>query len=90
MTKRSRKLGSVKNELIHKSVEAILAAVHIFNNPNMQFKSESFIVLAIISWTYLLHAYYRGMKIDYRYFKQKKQEKEVRFYKKSSIQTLGA
>ena len=24
----------------------------------------------IIAWTYLLHAYYRGKKVDYRYFTQ--------------------
>jgi len=61
---------SVKNELLCKSKESMLAAVQIFNNPNIQFKSESFIVLAIISWTYLLHAYYRSKGIEYRYFKQ--------------------
>lgn len=63
-------VGSVKNELIQKSKESILTAVQIFNNPNIQFKSESFIVLAIIAWTYLLHAYYREKKIEYRYFEQ--------------------
>jgi hypothetical protein len=68
--KRNRKVGSVKTELIQKSKESMLAAVQIFNNPNIQFKSESFIVLAIISWTYLLHAYYREKKIEYRYFEQ--------------------
>lgn len=68
MGKRNRKVGSVKNELIAKAREAMLSAVQIFNNPNILFKSESFIVLAIISWTYLLHAYYRGINIDYRYY----------------------
>lgn len=68
MTKRIRKVGSVRNELIAKARESMLCAVQIFNNPNILFKSESFIVLSIISWTYLLHAYYRGSKIDYRYY----------------------
>lgn len=81
MVKRHRKLGSVKNELIQKSREAMLAAVQIFNNPNIQFKSESFIVLAIIAWTYLLHAYYREKKIDYRYFKQKAKKKRFKLTK---------
>ena len=49
----------------------MLTAVQIFNNPSIQFKSESFIVLAIISWTYLLHAYYRDKDIEYRYFDRK-------------------
>lgn len=70
MRKKSKKVGSIKNELIHKSKESMLSAVQIFNNPNIQFKSESFIVLAIIAWTYLLHAYFRSTKIEYRYFDQ--------------------
>lgn len=68
MPKRTRKVASVKNELLQKSRESVLTAVQIFNNPNVQFKSESFIVLAIIAWTYLLHAYYRSQRIEYRYF----------------------
>jgi hypothetical protein len=70
MTARNRKIGSIKTELLTKSREAMLTAVQIFNNPNIQFKSESFIVLSNISWTYLLHAYYRTKKIEYRYFEQ--------------------
>lgn len=70
MAKRSRKLWSVKEELLTKSQEAMLSAVQIFNNPNILFKSENFIILANISWMYLLHAYYREKKIEYRYFRQ--------------------
>lgn len=70
MVARNRKIGSIKNELLHKSKESMLSAVQVFNNPNIQFKSESFIVLSIISWTYLLHAYYRDNNIEYRYFDQ--------------------
>lgn len=70
MKKKSRRVGSIKNELVAKSREAALAAVQIFNNLTFCFKSESYIVLMIIAWTYLLHAYYRQRKIEYRYFKQ--------------------
>ncbi|WP_222845796.1 DUF3644 domain-containing protein [Flavilitoribacter nigricans] len=59
----------MKSELITKSREAMLSAVQIFNNPNILFKSESFIVLSNIAWMYLLHAYYRTNDIDYRYYK---------------------
>lgn len=76
MTSRTRKVGSVKIELIQKSKEAMLTSVQVFNNPNIQFKSESFIVLAVISWTYLLHAYYRDNKIEYRYFEQQGKRKK--------------
>jgi hypothetical protein len=72
---RIRKVWSLKEELLTKSREAMLSAVQIFNNPNIQFKSENFIILANISWMYLLHAFYREQGIDYRYFKQAGQRK---------------
>ena len=70
MAKRIRTLGSLRQELIGKSREAALNAIRVFNDPQVMFKSETFIVLMMISWTYLLHAYYRGKGIEYRYFKQ--------------------
>ena len=63
------------NELIIKSREAMLSAVKIYNNPNIQFKTESFIVLSNIAWTYLMHAYYRTKDIDYRYYSFKGKRK---------------
>ena len=68
-------MGSIRNELIAKARESMLSAVQIFNNPNILFKSESFTVLSVISWTYLMHAYYRGQKIDYRYFSINEEKK---------------
>ena len=67
---------SIKDELIRKGREAVLAAVQVYNNPNITFKAETFITLAVIGWTYLLHAYYRSQKIDYRYYKQLQQRKK--------------
>ena len=63
-----RTLYSEKRDLIEKAREAMLSAVQIYNNPLINFKTESFIVLSIIAWTYLLHAHYRSTRIDYRYF----------------------
>lgn len=57
-----------KTELIVKSREAMMAAVQLYNNPQITFKTETFITLSIIAWTYLLHAYYANKGIDYRYF----------------------
>ncbi len=54
----------------------MLCAVQIFNNPNIVFKSESFIVLSNIAWTYLLHAYYKNKGIDYRYYGKKAERKK--------------
>lgn len=67
---RIRRLFSVSSELMTKSREAALAAVQIFNSPLVTFKSEIFIVLMNIAWTYLLHAYYRKQRIEYRYYRQ--------------------
>jgi len=70
-TGRLRRTFSVSSELLTKSREAALAAVQIFNSPLITFKSEIFIVLMNIAWTYLLHAYYRKQRIEYRYYQQK-------------------
>lgn len=82
VSKRVRAVGSISNELLKKSREAALAAVQIFNNPSITFKSEIFIVLMVISWTYLMHAHFRKIGIDYRYFKtgakRKKYEKTAK------------
>jgi len=59
--------GSQRYELLRKSKEAALSAVQTFNNPQILFKSEIFVVISVISWTYLLHAYYKSKKIDFRY-----------------------
>lgn len=67
---RARSVGSIRSELVAKSREAALSAIRIYNDPQTCFKSESFIVLMVIAWTYLLHAYYRGKAIDYRYYSQ--------------------
>lgn len=66
---RKRRVRSIKYELIDKSREAALAAVQVFNNPLITFKSEMFIVNMHIAWTYLLHAYFREKNIEYRYVK---------------------
>ena len=70
MSIRKRSCYSKKIELLKKSQESALAAIQIFNNPQITFKSESFIVLMVIAWTYLLHSYYKSIDVDPRYFTQ--------------------
>lgn len=41
---------------IHKSIEIMKTAILVYNNNIISTRSETFIVLAIISWTYLFHA----------------------------------
>ncbi|MBI4766870.1 MAG: DUF3644 domain-containing protein [Deltaproteobacteria bacterium] len=69
MAKHLRSTGSFRKELIAKSREAALTAIRVFNDPQVNFKSETFIVLMIIAWTYLLHAHYREKGIEYRYYR---------------------
>ncbi len=71
MSNRKRRVGSIQVELLAKSREATLNAVQSFNNPLTTFKTETFIVLMIIAWMYLLHAYYRKKRVDYRYYQKK-------------------
>src|ERR1019366_4440073 len=68
MAKRKRRFSSVATELVKKAREAMLTAVQIYNNPQIDFKSELFIVTTVIAWTYLLHAHYRKKGIEYRQF----------------------
>lgn len=69
MSDRKRSVGSIQKHLLSQSRQSMISAVQIYNSPTISFKSESFIVLSIIAWTYLLHSYYRSKGIDYRYYK---------------------
>src|SRR6185503_15459195 len=62
---------AMRVSLLGKSDEAMLQAVQAFNNPLVQFRTETFIVLAVIAWTYLMHAYHKKQGIDYRYFEKR-------------------
>lgn len=55
------------DELLIKAREAMIHAVQGYNNPRAYFKSETFIVIAVIAFTYLLHWYYRRDGVDIRY-----------------------
>lgn len=70
MATRKRTVGSLATELLAKSREAALSAIRVFNDPHISFKSETFIVLMVIAWTYLLHAHYRRKGVEYRYYTQ--------------------
>lgn len=65
-----RRFHSVAVRLVSQSQDAALTGVQVFNNPLIKFKSETFIVLMNIAWTYLLHAHYRRCGIEYRYFRR--------------------
>lgn len=48
---------------VHKAVEIMKTAILVFNNNTIATRSETFIVLAVIAWTYLLHARFRHVAI---------------------------
>jgi len=56
-------------EHVKKAREAQIAAIQIFNNPAINFRAEIFIVLTVIAWTYLFHAFFRKCGVDFRYYK---------------------
>lgn len=56
-------LNLYDDERLIRSREAMILAVHVFNNPSIQFKTEVFAVQANIAWTYLLHEYYDRKKV---------------------------
>jgi Protein of unknown function (DUF3644) len=62
-------LSARGDELLLKAREAMIAAVNSFNSLGLMFRSELFIVTAIIAWTYLLHAWFKQRGIDFRYKK---------------------
>ena len=66
-----KRTWSIANDLLVKSREAAMHAAQAFNNPLTTFRAEAFIVLIVIAWTYLLHAHYRKMDVDYRYYDQR-------------------
>lgn len=59
-------------QLVQKASEAMRAAVSCFNNPGISWKSELFIVNAVIAWTYLMHAYYMTKGVNFVYTKDGK------------------
>lgn len=68
------------DELLIKAREAMIAAVQTFNSAGLTFRSELFIVTAIIAWTYLLHAWFKREGVDYCYSAQKTKEGADRYW----------
>ena len=59
-----------RDELLIKAREAMIAGIQIYNGANLTFRTEIFIVTAIIAWVYLLHYWYSQEGIDFRYRKR--------------------
>jgi hypothetical protein len=49
-------LKSRTQELLDKSVSAMISAIEIYNKPDFKYREETFAILAINSWELLLKA----------------------------------
>lgn len=56
-------LNFFEDERLIRAREAMTLAVQIFNSPTLYFKTEVFVVLVNIAWTYLLHEFYVRKKV---------------------------
>ncbi len=61
--------GKTKN-ILKGSIDAALLAVEVYNKPRTTFRSQAYIVLMIIAWTRLFHAYF-NKTIGNRYYYKK-------------------
>lgn len=57
--------------ILENSLNSALTAVETYNRPKTKFRIENYIILMIISWTKLFHAYFQ-VTIGERYFTKKK------------------
>ncbi len=64
-------LGNKSKQLLDCSIDAALLGVEVYNKPRTQFRSQNFIVLMIIAWTRLFHAYFHETIGDVYYYKRK-------------------
>ena len=58
--------GKTKN-ILEGSIDAALLAVEVYNKPRTTFRSQAYIVLMIIAWTRLFHAYF-NITIGNKYY----------------------
>ena len=62
--------GKAKS-ILENSINSALTAVETYNRPRVQFRIENYIILMIIAWTKLFHAYFQS-EIGERYFYKEK------------------
>ena len=53
-----------QKSMILKAIEIMKSAILIYNNNTLVTRSETFIVLGVIAWTYALHCFYRKLDIE--------------------------
>lgn len=81
-------MKSRSQELIDKSVAAMISAIEIYNKPDFKYREETFSILAINAWELLLKAKwlnYNGNKIRSLYVTEKKNKLDGKPYKYPKI-----
>ena len=68
--------GKTKN-ILEGSINAALLAVEVYNKPRTTFRSQAYIVLMIIAWTRLFHAYFNKTIGNRYYYKEKNGRYEI-------------
>ncbi len=66
----SLRQGKTKT-ILENSRNSALNAVETYNRPNSKFRIENFIILMVIAWTKLFHAYYQVAIGDKYFYKEK-------------------
>lgn len=59
------------NQLLEKAKDSYTLAISIYNNPKTVFRTSGFLVMIMIAWTSVLHAYFEKNKIKYFYVVEK-------------------
>jgi len=83
-------MKSKSQELLDKSVAAMVSAIEIYNKPNFLYRGETFAILAINSWELLLKAKYLRMnnnKMRSLYVFESKKNKDGSNSKKKYLKT---
>ena len=62
--------GKTKS-ILEGSIDAALLAVEVYNKPRTTFRSQAYVVLMIIAWTRLFHAYFNKTIGNRYYYKEK-------------------
>ncbi len=57
--------------ILENSRSSALAAVETYNKPNSQYKIENYIILMIVAWTKLFHAYFQATIGEKYFYKEK-------------------
>lgn len=57
--------------LLENSIHSALSAVEIYNKPNDNFRLEGYIILMIVAWTKLFHAYFQATLGEKYFYKEK-------------------